>query len=132
MSAFIVNHTHINALVKFACINNLAVYDGRSKFGISGNEDAAAQMLLDENTRSVNFRYSLNNEADKIIYQIDAPHLSPIEAIKAAECLDYQSCETLDWDETLAKKILKTIINCAISRLPGYEQANWHIRDHCS
>lgn len=129
MSAFIVSNTQINALVRFASTNNVSFYYGPTsqRWNVSGNEDATAQLLLDENVRSVNFRYGETTEAERIVYQIDAPDLTPVQVIKAAQCLEYQSCETSDWEQTMAKKLLTTIIDWAVTKLPGYEAAPWSI-----
>ncbi len=130
MSAFIVSNTQINALVRFASINNISCYGPSSKrWNVSGNEDATAQLLLDENVRSVNFRYQENDQPAPIVYQIDAPILSSVQVIKAAQCLDYQSCETEDWEQTMAKKLLDAIIATAITKLPGYDDAPWAINE---
>lgn len=131
MSAFIVSNTQINALVRFASTNGVSFYYGPTKqrFNVSGNEDAACQLLLDENVRSVNYRYGETTEADRIVYEIDAPCLTPVQIIKAAQCLDYQSCETDDWEDTMAKKFLDAIIQQAIVKLPGYDDAPWTIYD---
>jgi hypothetical protein len=129
MSAFIVSNAQINALVRFASINNITFFYGATsqRWNISGNEDATAQLLLDENVRSVNYRYKQEDEAGKIVYQIDAPVLTPVQIIKAAQCLEYQSCETPDWDKTMAKQLIDAIISTAITKLPGYDDAPWSI-----
>jgi hypothetical protein len=49
--------------------------------------------------------------------------------IKAADCLDYQSCEHPEWDKSEAKQLLDAIRAAAISKLPGYEEAEWAIDD---
>ena len=129
MSAFIVSNVQINALVRFASINDIRFccnFTGK-RLVVSGNEDAIAKLLLDENVRSVNFRYQDSNEVGQIVYQIDAPILSAVQVIKAAQCLDYQSCETEDWEQTNAKKLLDAIISTAITKLPGYDDAPWSI-----
>jgi hypothetical protein len=130
MSAFIVSNTHINALVRFATENNISVYGNlKQPLHVSGNEDATAQMLHDENVRSVNARYSGSTQAERVVYMIDAPLLSPVQAIKAAQCLQYQSCETDDWKETAANLLLEAIIGKAIRLLPGYSESPWVIRE---
>ncbi len=53
------------------------------------------------------------------------PNPSPVEIIKAAQCFDYQACETDDWKESVACKIIQHIEGTAIRMLPGYEQAPW-------
>ncbi len=119
MSAFIVSHNHINAIVRFASQHNIN--------GVAGNEQVTAELLLAENTRSVNYRYKESAPVEAIIFAADAPELTPIEAIKACNCLDYQSCETEDWRSTPACELLDAIKSDAARRLAGYEDVPWEI-----
>jgi len=57
--------------------------------------------------------------------EVYGPSLSPVEAIKAAQCYDYQACEVSEYDETDAARATRKIIAVAIARLPGYEAAPW-------
>lgn len=88
-----------------------------------------AQILWDQNLRSVNYRY--NEVGGENIYTISrrdvetAFSLDPVQVIKACHCLAYQSCETPDYDETEAGKICKAIEAAAIRHLPGYRDAEW-------
>jgi hypothetical protein len=54
---------------------------------------------------------------------------SPVQIIKAVHCLDYQSCETEDWETTLAWRICQALLSSTTARLPGYEAAAWEIVD---
>jgi len=120
MSAFIVTHDHINAIISFASQYNIA--------GVAGREQAIAELLLAENTRSVNHRYRENTPVETIVFSSQDPTLSPIEVIKACDCLDYQSCETDDWHSTPACKLLESILSHAVRQLDGYENAAWEIQ----
>ena len=136
MSAFIVSDTHINALVRYASRHKLSVYFnrqlgfpfGKERLNVHDNEQAIAQILLDENVKSVNYRYR-DNEVMSITYDRGAPILTAIQAIKAAQCLRYQSCECDDFEESIAFKLIEAIIADAIPRLEGYESAEWGITD---
>ena len=130
MSAFIVTDTHINALVRYASRHKITVAYGNPtmRLNVSAHEQEVAQLLIDENIKSVNYRYS-EAETSLIEYDRGAPILSAIEAIKAAQCLRYQSCEHSDYEESIAFKLIETIISDAIPRLEGYESANWAIAD---
>ncbi len=119
MSAFIVSHNHINAIVSFARRHQVV--------NIAGNEQAAAELLLSENTRSVNHRYQEDAPVGLIVYDCQAPKLSPVEAIKACNSLGYQSCESEDWESTQACQLLRSITSAAVMDLPGYEAAAWSI-----
>ena len=130
MSAFIVSDTHINALVRYASRHNVRAFHGNplAMFQAKDNEQAAAELLLAENVKSVNYRYR-DNEVMSITYDRGAPILTAIQAIKAAQCLRYQSCECDDFEESIAFKLIEAIIADAIPRLEGYESAEWGITD---
>lgn len=130
MSAFIVSDTHINALVRYASRHNVRAFHGNplAMFQVKDNEQAAAELLLAENVKSVNYRYR-DNEVMFITYDRGAPILTAIQAIKAAQCLRYQSCECDDFEESIAFKLIEAIIADAIPRLDGYESASWDISD---
>lgn len=129
MSAFIVSNDHINALVRFASVNDLGYYHIASAtfVRVPGKEDSAAQMLLDENVRSVNFHYGDTVQADRIPYDTNAPRLTAVQILKAAACLEYQSCETSGWTDSEAKALLDSIRREAITQLPGYAEAAWSL-----
>lgn len=129
MSAFICSDRHINAIVRFACKNNLRITHGNPStfLAVPGNEQRVAEILLTENIRSVNYRYGLSDEDDVIVYDPFAPDLRPIEVIKACDCLAYQSCEHPAWDESLACKLLHEIQRKAVQLLPGYDKAPWEV-----
>ena len=130
MSAFIVTDTHINALVRYASRHKITVAYGNPtmRLNVSAHEQEVAQLLIDENIKSVNYRYS-EAETSLIEYDRGAPILSAIEAIKAAQCLRYQSCEHSDFEDSIAFKLIQAIIADAIPRLEGYESASWAIAD---
>ena len=130
MSAFIVTDTHINALVRYASRHKITVAYGNPtmRLNVSAHEQEVAELLLEENVKSVNYRYR-DNEVMTITYDRGAPILSAIEAIKAAQCLRYQSCEHSDFEESIAFKLIEAIISDAIPRLEGYESASWAIAD---
>ena len=130
MSAFIVSDSHINALVRYASRHNVRVFYSNplTMFRVQDNEQETASLLLDENVKSVNSRYA-DEQTMSIIYNRAAPILTAIEAIKAAQCLRYQSCEHFDYEDSIAFKLVEAIITDAIPRLDGYEQAAWAITD---
>lgn len=124
MSAFVVSEDHIKAIVAFYA-------NGRYFTAISKEEEATrmANILMEQNVRSVNRRYEENQPAERI--EITTRDITcklindPVAILKLVQSLEYQSCETDDWRETEAKSILDTIQSDAISRLPGYEHAPW-------
>ena len=137
MSAFIVGDDHLNALLTYAVDRRISYWNPRSKERTditSRNVEEVGRILLDENVRSVDHRYGGRIDADekdagaRYTFQRWTARLSPVQVLKAVACLDYQSCETNDWDNTLAYRICQAIKDRAISDLPGYEAAQWEIR----
>jgi hypothetical protein len=107
--------------------------------GLSGQE--IGRILWAENWRSLNARYPDtktdragapgNTDETPRDYRFRTPQ-RPIEAvkvIKAAHCLSYQSCETEDYYETFAAKLLQAIERNALYHLPGYEDAPWGLTE---
>jgi hypothetical protein len=129
MSAFVCSEKHISAIVRWAGVNNVGVYHGNpsTKFTVAGSEQEAVGLLYDENVKSVNYRYKEHDDGVEAVYSASAPSLRPIDVIKAVDCLRYQSCEHLEWEESLANKLLIAIQQKAITLLPGYEAAEWCI-----
>ena len=54
---------------------------------------------------------------------------SPIEIIKLAHNLDYQSCETEGYELTNAAKYIQQIIYAQTRKLKGYQEAAWEWAD---
>ena len=150
MSAFIVNPSHIGILAAYAATNDCAIYEWRMSDNILTAQNVAKGLAL-ENIRSVAHRYPNVKDGQRpgpglkdadIVEacQIYAGHfakrlggvvvmaedvLEPIQVIKLVRSLDYQSCETDDWEMTLAAHQLRWISGEAISCLPGYWDAEW-------
>lgn len=126
MSAYVVSPDTIDYLVTASRLWRLASdgylpYDARN---LTDNE--LGQVLLSENVRSVNSRY---NETDETpAYEHRPVRFDAIDAVmvlKSVQCLNYQSCETDDWQSTSAFKVLKAIESGAIAHLRGYSDAPW-------
>ena len=56
-----------------------------------------------------------------------ARRLEPVQIIKFAQSLEYQSCELPSWDGSPAARAVAEVIAKAIRALPGYEAASWSI-----
>jgi hypothetical protein len=144
MSAFLCSHEHFKILAMFA------VTDGRYGLRVDprhlpdaavrglNNESPAtiathyANILYRENFRSIKHRYpSSTVEASEIrVTDKDISNnkgLDAVSLLKQCDCLIYQSCETDDYYETLAYKLVGMIKDAAIKLLPGYESAPWGI-----
>lgn len=147
MSAWIVSHAHIDALLTFVEQEKISLpLSGTPTDAIAikgGGATAIGRILLAENLRSVLHRYPNDTEetcpgteGETVAgYTFkpfkDLPNMPSGQAcvwvLKACHCLDYQCCETDDWKETQAFRILETIESAAIRRLPGYNEAPWGI-----
>lgn len=133
MSAFIVSHDHIDALVTFAALHRVNVYREGKRLEIrTQNAEEIGRILLDENVRSVCERYGSGisaaekNAAATYRFRMFL-HVPAVAIAKACDCFDYQACETDDYETTLAAAIIREIRAAAIRALPGYEQAAWEI-----
>jgi hypothetical protein len=129
MSAWIVTTAHVAALVKWYRRN------GGAQMHLEGNtpdyDERMAGMLYAENVRSVNHRYPNHPPDEPIAFTWRmlkaAPDLSAVEVVKSCQCLAYQSCECDDYKDTPAAKFNARILDHAISKLPGYDEAPWGI-----
>ena len=148
MSAYVVDKSTIDALIRAAKIERVDLYlqycdiDCPADATDSERCDLMGRVLWMENVRSVEYRYpdshddlpgpippegiTLREIAENYRYDSTyAPYLNAVGVIKAAKCLDYQSCETNDWATTPAKKLLTRIVESVYHKLPGYDDAAW-------
>jgi len=103
-----------------------------------------ANILYCENIRSVQHRYPQDKTLDDLPGEINKPDfltvtasefwdqftdirfaVPPLHILSMCSCLEYQSCETNDWQKTLAYRLIQRIKDAAIRALPGYENAPW-------
>ncbi len=149
MSAYICSPEQFGLLGAYAALKDVAVREWCHNT-VNGktveNAQRIAKGLARENIRSVKHRYPDDKDGERpgpclLDAEIEeaaalyAAHffvnpnyvtgLRPVTILKLSQCVDYQSCETNDWKDTLAWRQLDRI-NCkAISDLPGYESADW-------
>jgi hypothetical protein len=152
MSAFIVGHDHIDALLTFAKLHRVSYYVPQAICNVPGGRrvDITSQtatevgaILLTENERSVRHRYSDcdpndlpgtigENAAGYRFREFGELHKLPkgkqcAWILNGVRCLDYQSCEHDGWEGSLAHSILEAIQAAAIRALPHIEDAPWEI-----
>lgn len=133
MSAFICTPKHINTIVSYAAQKDVALYltnasGQRYRVRAERDPELIAECLIKANYDSVNFRYSESQEVPVGEYfPVATAFVSAIQIVKLCDCLNYQCCEVDDWEETDAAKIIRTIRNDAIGRIPGYDEAEWAI-----
>ena len=113
--------------------------------GVQAEEDTPAKaaetwanVLYRENIRSVLTRYP-NDTFETAPGLLDKPKAiripagsvwsspvtDPVEILKLCDGLEYQSCETEDWETTPAYALLQAIRKAATRDLPGYHDAEW-------
>ena len=143
MSAFVVSDKHISAIVQAVYGTD---YRGFNTWRYLGDpeptqEQAAtlakaqqeANILMQECHRSVAFRYKHHADVPQAPWQgkvkldLNAEPVGAVQALKLIQCLDYQSCETDDWDNTTACKLLDRYRRLLVSKLPGYDDCHWAI-----
>lgn len=116
MSAYLCNDEHFDALATWAT-RRPHFETFRYRFnGEWHTPDAAkiATTLHAQNVRSVNHRYK-EHESPSYRYQsVPLDCISATDILMACDGLEYQSCETPDWEETEAFAILRAIRSRAI------------------
>lgn len=123
MSAFIVSDDHIDFLVTYA------IGGGPSR--VSGEQpQKLGQMLLEQNYRSVNWRYNDNAAVPTYVFRPFTGPMTPVGILKACQCYDYQSCETEDYEKTDAARLVDAIRSKAIRSLPGWENAAYEVQSN--
>lgn len=133
MSAFVVGNDHIDGLLTFAIDRHVAYFWANARREIT-TETATeiGRVLLAENERSVSHRYNDPPTDEAATYRfrrwIDSA-LTAVSILKACDCFDYQACETDDYEQSHAAKIIDAIRGKAYRNMPGYDDApGWELR----
>ena len=139
MSAYVVNKSHINALV-LSGLGLVWYHEGKRHELTLRSADRVGQMLLDECVKSVSYRYP-DDEITELPGPTDAEWLvpfkfnpvvrrpTPVQALKLLDCYEYQSCEHPGWQTSEAKAFCDVLRRNLIHRLPGYDEAPWEWED---
>lgn len=133
MSAFVVSKPHIDFLATAA--HELGMH--MDEHGDLLSQTKLGQIWWDENERSVAYRY--NDEtitAERYTYRRNTAGMDVKSAkwlcqvLKAIACLEYQSCETDDWEKTTACKLLMDLRSRTIAHLTHnlHRDLAWEIR----
>lgn len=122
MSAYVVSNNTIRAVIGYAADHDLKAMGVTTK-------DALGQILLDENVRSVNHRYSTSQEPEPFTYG-DGYKVSPRQAVWHLMCIEYQSCETPDWTVTRAHNLLFRLLQNIAKQIAGDIEGSWNAPDH--
>lgn len=137
MSAFVVEKEHIDFLVEAALLlraeegeefiwpASINESEGWLQFGPDRTPDSVGMMLLSENRRSVNYRYS---ETETVpVYKFKSIGFTPEagEVFKAIHCLRYQCCEHPEWPQSEAFRFLAALESRWMRRGKVYDGAPW-------
>lgn len=120
MSAFLVSDNHINTLVTFARLHQIQFFLNNGKMLSGRDPQKLAEILKAENVRSLNYRYTEQEEAEPIQFRLTNTYFTPVQILGAANCYEYQACECPDYFKSYAAKIISIIKEEAIRCLPGY------------
>jgi hypothetical protein len=127
MSCYIVSDSHLSALVRYACTQNLNVYSASGRVYAPGEEQQAVTLLGAANTRAYTERYGAGRTADGVAYLPAAPLPSHMEVIKLASCFDYQASDWSQYPGSDAERFIRYVERHAVRQLPGYKEAAWEI-----
>ena len=140
MSAWVISQTHLDLIVSVAVDLKLfaVLSEGQEAHITAENATQLGQMLWTENVRSVATRYRLgadNAEHQAYLKAIAAyrfhqfERVKPIAAVKLIACLDYQACETDDYQTTLTAQALQRLRLLQPTNVKGsaYEAAPWGV-----
>jgi hypothetical protein len=147
MSAYIVGHDHIDALLTFASADDERSFGpvsywleptGNRVEITERNASEIGRALLAENERSVGHRYpgdapgdlpGAGEDAAAYTFRPWAEVPPALAVLKGCDCFDYQACESDDYRSSDAYRIINAIRHRAISLLPGYENTpGWEFR----
>jgi hypothetical protein len=113
---------------------NLTAWDSDEK------KTEVAQMLWDENLKSVTNRYpkcTLDNMPGSVAdakqgFKINpndfcqtAQQITPVQVLKSCACYEYQTCEHQGYKSSEAKAFIEALKTKAVNSLEGYEDAVW-------
>ena len=147
MSAFLVDKTHIDAMVCAGLVlarpfgpltwwakppsPNWTAADCRDYRRELRAETAGrtGAMLWAANRASLDARYD-EDELEPIYEYAPLPGTpDPTVMLSAVACFECQSCETPTWRTSEARSFCESLRLACIHRLPGYDRAPWEITD---
>ncbi|CAB4169284.1 hypothetical protein UFOVP1516_45 [uncultured Caudovirales phage] len=143
MSCYLVSNKEIYLLAASAVAKNQCYVALEPLHGVLIRENV--RELMKQNLASVNYRYKEQQQWEpnfemwlkedgnydewKLIdYCLNLlRNYSTIQKIKAAHHYSYQACDSLDWKDSHAKKLVDSVIDKMIHELDGYDEAEWGI-----
>jgi hypothetical protein len=134
MSAFIVSDLHIDYLVQAAITYGADYVDvfilGTIRAGYH-RADALGRALLAANYDSVNDRYGRDDIPPDYRFTPPAFHglaVTPVQTLKVIDCYEYQACQSPGYFAGDVHDFCNRLRRCAITHLPGYDEAQWEIK----
>lgn len=119
------NDYHISILAAAAA--------NRYRCALSATPEQVGAMLFAANLASINARYPQDAGDPCAPFKFDnralinALDMSGVAILKACQCFDYQACEVENYQATEAAVMISQIRASAISRLAGYDEAEWEL-----
>jgi len=121
MSAFTLGTDHIDLMVTVA----MRIPGFKEEYiNIPKTADKLGRMLLEENYKSVNYRYEEQETPPEYswtpVAELQRENLGPmllLQILKAAHCYDYQTCEHAHWTDSMAFWVSQAIQAWAEARL---------------
>lgn len=130
MSVMVLSDLHINTLVTYASFHGIKYFFAGSWHDVRGEEDETVKLLVTINETAFDVYYK-NQEPDlpapKFKYVSGIKSMDSVQAIKAAQCYEYQCDGWGMWADSKPKKLMEAITTFAINKLPGYDEAQWAI-----
>ena len=104
------------ALARVLGKSNFALMRGHGSVAVGNSIKQAVYRGIYAEVNARDYRYTA---------RAGARELSPVQVLKACNCLEYQSCEHPGWEDSQARANLEVIRAYAVRQLPGYEDADW-------
>lgn len=135
MSAFLLEDSHFIELA--AALTQSATHYDMAKFIADPDGflpeaycTKIANILKAENVRSIQARYGDEDDNEPPIVvgysrAMTRKVTNPVHIIKMCDCYDYQSCETDDYEQSIAYGLIRKLRREMIMSLPGYDDAPW-------
>jgi hypothetical protein len=117
MSAYLVTENHIEYLVDALTNPRNDMITSCNHYAGTTDPQELGQILWDENARSVNHRYKETESAPPFTYRRKCYNTDPLQVLASIRCYNYQTCETPDYDETKAGKLIHRLQSAIISRM---------------
>lgn len=118
MSAFLVSQKHICYII--SCLEDLEYLD-QDKTAL-----AHCELLYKANFDGVNTMYGKDYVPEEFEY-VRINNTDILQCIKLIHCLDYQSCDSHDWNNSWECKWLKRMEARLVRRLPNYDDLIWEL-----